>query len=90
MDAGGSPAGGPGYCFKPTDAAGAHQDNEIMQGEVLGPVVSVGKFSAQAIARANDSDFELASSVWAKDAEPAVATVARLSCCCTWANSKFL
>lgn len=60
---------GGGYFFEPTVVAGVEQDDEIVQEEVFGPVITVQRFSSeeQAVRLANDVRFGLAASIWTKD-----------------------
>jgi betaine-aldehyde dehydrogenase len=86
--AGGSRQGDRGYFFEPTIVDGLRQDDEMIQKEIFGPVISVQTFDDEdkAVEWANGVPFGLASSVWTQDHGRALRMSRRLDFGCVWIN----
>ncbi|WP_328719131.1 gamma-aminobutyraldehyde dehydrogenase [Streptomyces sp. NBC_00247] len=89
VEAGGHRVGDRGYFWAPTVVSGLRQDDEIIQNEVFGPVITVQSFTdeAQALEFANGVEYALASSVWTKDHARAMRMSRSLDFGCVWINT---
>ncbi len=90
--AGGHRVGGEladGFFHEPTVVSGLRQEDEIIQNEVFGPVVTVQSFTdeAQALCWANGVPYGLASSVFTRGHARAMRVSAALDFGCVWINT---
>jgi betaine-aldehyde dehydrogenase len=77
-----------GFFYPATVVDGVRQDDEIVQEEVFGPVLTIQTFSdeQQAIEMSNDVRFGLAASVWTRDHERVLRLGSSLEFGKVWVN----
>ena len=89
VETGGRQFGSDGFFFEPTVVTGLQQDDQAIQEEIFGPVITVQSFTdeADALAKANGVPYGLSSSVWTKDHATALRMSRDLDFGCVWVNT---
>lgn len=86
--AGGDALDRPGYFIAPTIVRDLPEDAKLVREEQFGPVLPVLKYNdiEDVIARANNSEYGLAGTVWGKDVKRATDVAMRIDAGTVWVN----
>lgn len=86
--AGGDALDRPGFFIAPTIVRDVAEDSRIVREEQFGPVLPVLAYRdiKEVIARANESEFGLAATVWGKDIERATSVATQIDSGTVWVN----
>jgi len=89
IETGGRRQGEKGWFFEPTIVSGMRQDDEAVQNEVFGPVLTVQSFETddEALELANGVRYALAASVFTRDHSRAMRFTRDLDFGCVWVNT---
>ncbi len=87
--AGGAAVEGPGFFYSPTVVSDLKEQDEAVNEEIFGPVITVQRFQdeAAALRLANGTRYGLASSVWTADHARALRVSKALNFGCVWINT---
>ena len=88
IETGGERLGKEGYFIQPTVFTNVDEKMKIMQEEIFGPVVAIGKFKdvEDVLTKAHDTFYGLAASVHTKNLNTAIEVSNRLQAGSVWVN----
>ena len=88
VELGGERHGKEGYFIQPTIFTGVNEKMKIMQEEIFGPVVAIGKFKdvEDVLSKAHDTFYGLAASVHTQNLNTAIEVSNRLQAGSVWVN----
>lgn len=86
---GGNPIESAGFYFEPTIVTGLQQQDEMIQTEIFGPIITIQSFQTddEALEKANDVEYGLASSVWTQNHSRALRFSRDLDFGTVWINA---
>lgn len=86
---GGHRVGDRGFYYAPTIISGLRQEDELIQQEIFGPVITIQTFDSEedALEKANGVVYALASSVWTSSHDKAMRFSRDLDFGCVWINT---
>jgi len=89
IQTGGRSMNRPGYFFEPTVISDLRQNDELVQEEVFGPIITMQKFEteADALIMANGVNLALSASVWTRDHGTAMRVTKNLDFGVCWINA---
>ena len=81
-----------GSWVQPTIWTGLSEDSDVLREEIFGPCCHIAPFDTEeeAIERANDTDYGLATTIWTRDLSRAHRVAASIEVGIAWVNSWFL
>lgn len=81
-----------GFWVKPTIWTGLSDHDRCMREEIFGPVCHIAPFDTEeeVVARANDSDFGLATAIWTENLSRAHRVAPQMRCGLVWINTWYL
>lgn len=85
----GGPTDGPGAFYKPALVAVRDLESPLIQQEIFGPVATFETFTteAEAVDRANATDYGLAASIWTRDGGRSLRVSAQVEAGTVWTNA---